>query len=268
VPLDLPPPLWLPSRPAIIRAASPDLIPRIRPTFELVDHRVLGLFLPLFGGGVANRTAGGTGNTGSDLTTYTFSSVSWGQARGNSKVIALMVAYSNTAANHTLNTITFGGASGAIEVQEYAAGPVAVATVAAVCSITSTSQSGDIVATYNGGMNGASVYVYRLNNLVTVTPYATASATTGHSATGTTANTTINIPDVGILLVTAMTQQFTPSVTGVTSDATQVTEFSGPTPLGSSMAGSNQSMSSETNRAINASISSANVLTTAMASWQ
>lgn len=273
----LPPKIWLPQKPAISRAHC-----RPVPSCRLVSKAyqdasgrgwqwVAGAgFVPFWAGQsavlsatVATRThtADPASQSNAGSATATFNSVACGTADGTSLVAVIASCVKNGAANIAFNSGAIDGTNGTIHANITGNINLGTGSVAAVYSRATTNTSITITSVYSiTNWLGCMITVYRLNNLTSATPHATATAS---NAAGAGFSTTINIPDVGILLqgVTIYSLAGSPTVTGATED--RATTYNS---AGRGWAGSDDEMASETNR----SLTSTNGTTTgalAAASW-
>lgn len=117
-----------------------------------------------FGVGLRPATVTYTDSSASntDLTTYTFSSLSIGEASTSRHVIVAVLA-SNAAA--TVSTLTVGGVSASLAKRATATNGIAEIWIVAV----PTGATGNVVVTFNAGNNRASVGVWAAYNLLSAT---------------------------------------------------------------------------------------------------
>ena len=117
-----------------------------------------------FGVGLRPATVTYTDSSASDtdLTTYTFSSLSIGEASTSRHVIVAVLA-SNAAA--TVSTLTVGGVSASLAKRATATNGIAEIWIVAV----PTGATGNVVVTFNAGSNRASVGVWAAYNLLSAT---------------------------------------------------------------------------------------------------
>ncbi len=200
----------------------------------------------LFVGSAATRTYVTSPATQGSATTYNFGTLSLGTAQGTSLVVIIFHGFNNGASGQTLSSATINGVSATIHAQ--ATGNTLLATaLTAICSATVSASSGNVTCVCNNTMTDGAVDVYRLNNLVSATPTATATAIQN---SGTSLSTTINIPGNGVLILGVGDDGATPSVTGASNDVTQAPGAS------HTWGGSNDTLAQQTNRTLSASFSS------------
>jgi hypothetical protein len=189
--------------------------------------------------------------SGTTATTFTFNSVACGAAAGTSLVVVDAHGWNTGTAGTTLNTVSIDGSNGTIHVNHVGNNVGGSCAICAIASRATTNTSITISVTFSQPMIGCEIDVYRLQNLVSATPTATAGADTG-SSTGTSLSTTINIPGAGILIEGVSTYQNAPTVSGSTVDHTDSVNTQG-----KSWGGSNDNMNQETNRTLSATFSTA-----------
>lgn len=136
----------------------------------------------------------------SGLTTYSFTSVSIGAASATRRVIVLVHGRSGTS-SRTISSATIGGIAATIDatITSSASG----STIAGIISATvPTGTTATVAITFSGSMFDAAIYPLALDNLRSVTPVdtATASATTGTSLT---TGATVNVEDGGYVVAFA-----------------------------------------------------------------
>lgn len=218
-----------------------------------------------FWGGGATRT-----NTASPAeihtagTSFSFTSVATGTASGTSLVVVSVFAYSNTNTAHSISTVSIDGTNGVIQQQEYASGTAAVSSLAGIATRATTNSSITITVTFNKTTEACRIIVYRLNDLISATPTATASATTGHAAaTGSGITTNMNIPANGVAFeaVDAHNTSYT-SVNGGDLDIAFTLNGNE-----ACQALSRQGMAQQTNRVFSASVNPNALITLSAAVW-
>lgn len=154
--IDLPPlpKLWLPTKPAIIRAAS---MKEIEATFPF----------PFFVKSRAARSVSFTANAIQDtvLTTFTFASQAIGTAFTGRRVVVGVGAIS--AASRTISSVTIGGiAATPIAFVEGASGGVFVPGGLYIAQV-DTGTTASVVVTYSGSANRCGIGVFVLSNMTT-----------------------------------------------------------------------------------------------------
>lgn len=221
----------------------------------------------IFIGGTATRVFQGiTAGTASG-TNFTFSSVPFGTAEGNSLVAVLACVWS-TGNDVVLSTVPIGGTNGTIHIQAQGKDPVGTRT--ATCGIISratASTSGQIDLNCSASNQGAAIAVYRLNNLISSTPDATASAISAASgAPSSPLSTTINITGPSVLLQLICETDAAPSsIVGTTQDGSTTT-FPTSTNIGRLWTGSEQALPAEIARVLSA-INGANTASMVACAW-
>lgn len=120
-----------------------------------------------FGVGLRPATVTYTDSSASntDLTTYTFSSLSIGEASTSRHVIVAVLASNSAATVSTVSTLTVGGVSASLAKRATATNGIAEIWIAAV----PTGATGNVVVTFNAGNNRASVGVWAAYNLLSAT---------------------------------------------------------------------------------------------------
>jgi len=255
VPIELPPKLWVPPAPAIIRPAREPIIPA-----SLVP---LMPFRQAAAKASANLVASPASSVGVN-TSYSFTSVGVGSPAGTSLVAVEIFAYSSTKGHNSLSACAIDGTNGTIHVQTFAEGAAAVDVICAIVSRATSNTSITIAPTFGTTMDACLIRVYRLQNLTSATPDATTSSTTGTGATGTSCSSTMNILANGIALQAVQSYQPTlGSIAGADQDSSGQ---SNPT-LGNFSARSKSLMSAETPRTFSAAVSPATLLCSVAATW-
>lgn len=127
-------------------------------------------------------------------TTYTFSSQSLGTA-DPFRYIIVNVTGASASAGRTISTVTVGGISGNILVQDAPGASSRVSGIAIAAVPTGT--TGDVVVTFStGGVDRAGIGLYRATG-ISATPYHTNSNDTTSAAS---LSTTINTISGGVLI--------------------------------------------------------------------
>jgi len=111
-----------------------------------------------------------TASDATDLTTYTFSTQSIGDANSSRKVI---VGVHGSINFQTVSTVTVGGISATILVQEATLGIVAAIAIAEV----PTGTTADVVVTFTGAMDRCAIGIWRAVGSISMTPIDTGSST-------------------------------------------------------------------------------------------
>ncbi len=192
-----------------------------------------------------------------DLTTYTFSTVDIGTANADRCVIVSAIAR-KSGASATLSTVTIGGVSATIVVQN--TNNVTNTDVAGLAAaIVPTGTTGDIVVTWSAGMLRSQIGVWTaIGTDSCTTPHDTGSSLSGDPST------TIDIADAGAAVGAGLTAAgTTASWTGLTEnfDATLETFV---TATGASAS----AMSAETGRTVTIDFAAAGVESVGVfASW-
>jgi len=190
--IELPPPLWLPSRPAIIRPADA----------KLLRHEAS--FMPgMFPAGVAASKAPpaisyiGTTANETDLTTYTFTNHAIGAADPTRRVVVSVNLGYSIASGQTLLSATIAGIAATIHVNMSGAN-----VNAWISALVPTGTTANIVVTANGAnCRRCAVMVYRAVNETVTTPHQTV---TDNTLTSATLSVAINIPAGGWVAAAAI----------------------------------------------------------------
>lgn len=155
-------------------------------------------------------------NINSNLTTYTFSSMSFGAAH-SSRIIVCTVGSVATASSPSISSFTIGGVSATQA--KFATTDVGgdVIKTAIYYAAVPTGTSGDVVITWSDGMDSCEIGLYRMINNLSATPYHTNS---GATTSGTSVSTTLNIPAQGFAVGVEASESTTSNVTwtGLTED--------------------------------------------------
>lgn len=145
-----------------------------------------------------------TANTGSNLTTYTFSSQNLGTADANRYIIVAVCARSSDGSDRNLNSVTVGGVSATVNANSMFSGNTVALAVAAV----PTGTTGDVVVTFSGGMGNCGIGLYRALDLSSTTAFDSATAS---DADPISAN--IDIQANGVCVAIAKTDNTAPQCT-------------------------------------------------------
>lgn len=196
--MDLPvkPELWIPPRPAIIRAASSADVTREAQAAKHRRDAVLQsgtIFINSFVFAVAavDITQTHSAADGTDLTTYTFNSADLGAAVAGRVVAVGVVGRSGSA--RTISSVTVAGSSAAAQATANNTG--AGADVAAIYSIVdATNATASIVITWSGAMLRCGIIVWRITGTASAAAYATATDLTLSSFT---LSANVNVPANG-----------------------------------------------------------------------
>ena len=144
-----------------------------------------------------------------NLTTYTFSSASFGAADADRYVI--VAGGGITEGSRTVSSVTIGGVSATISQQVQDGFPVSLAFIAIAAVPTGT--TGDVVVTFSSTMGEAAISVYRAVGIASITAYDTGSDTTDPMTT------TIDIPAGGFAVaVSSVACGSLTTWTGLTED--------------------------------------------------
>jgi hypothetical protein len=158
--------LWIPPKPAIIRAASPRELERAarKATFPF----------PIVppGGGKA-LTFRGSANSASDLTTYTFSAQPIGSAAADRRVIVGVMGIS-VSGDPVLSSATIAGASADIVLQVTGA---ARCCVGIIIALVTTGTTGNVVLNFSVAMSRAHIAVWSCTGLSSNTAHDSDSST-------------------------------------------------------------------------------------------
>jgi len=136
----------------------------------------------------------------SALTTYSFTSVSIGAASATRRVIVLVHGRSGTNLR-TISSATIGGVAATIDAQiTSSSGGTSLAGI--ISATVPTGTTATVAITFSGSMFDSLIYPLALDNLISVTPVdtATASATSGASLT---TGATVNVEDGGYVVAIA-----------------------------------------------------------------
>lgn len=177
-----PPALWMPPKPAIIRAADADLIRdwKRADVKKLADVRAsfpMPTFMPK--GDLVITYVGSTAIT-TDLTTYTFSAQSFG-ASGKKLVVVGAASDFSASSTRTLSSFTIDGGGTEAVTRTFASGG---SNITSLYYLETTATSGDVVVTLSGSMLYCGISVWTITGYSSTTPVITNSA----AQTGSTAN--------------------------------------------------------------------------------
>jgi hypothetical protein len=110
----------------------------------------------------------GSSQIASTLTTYTFSSASFGTATADRRIIVSIAGANNS---RTLSSVTVGGITATINISYTASGDNN--RVAIVTAFVPTGTSGDIVVTWSGSQSATTIGWWKATGLTTNEAYAT-----------------------------------------------------------------------------------------------
>lgn len=128
----------------------------------------------------------------SDLTTYTFSSVSLGTADAN-RIIIVNIAACAASSGRTISSVTVAGITATQQVFQ-SAFSTASAESAIYTAAVPTGTTGNIVVTWSAGMLRCGIGVYGSNTMMSATATATGSSTANP------ANASINVSAGGFVV--------------------------------------------------------------------
>lgn len=164
--LDLPPPIWMPPKPAIIRSLKDD-------PAQLAMPLTMGM---LSAGKRPYYTYQSVYADANNLTTYTFTGVSIGTAAA-SRLVVVAFGWRRSTGTFTLNSLTIGGNAATLYVNN--ANTATIAGVAFGGLVVTSGTTADVVATLSGtaGLTGLGVWaVYNLTNTGSVVASSTDTA--------------------------------------------------------------------------------------------
>lgn len=167
--IEKPPQLWLPPKPAIIRAWNSEDIKRPRATFPFP------FFVPSAEGPPPANAWIGASNSTADLTTYTFSNVSLGTPHSTRYIIVGVVTISSS--NRTISSASIGGIGATIS--SNASGTYRGSMIIAAVP---TGATGNVVITHSGGCTSCAIGVWAAYDIGSTTAH---SAVTAVSSGGT-----------------------------------------------------------------------------------
>lgn len=222
--LDLPPPLWTPPKPAIVRPAEVSLLrpgafrPMTRAERRAVIADLVGskrltpaeakramLLVPVVGwaagGGIETFSYLTNATSPADETNYSFGSLSFGAAAADRYLVGAVGALQTASGAISLSSATIGGVSTTIVVQINHVGNGSV--VAALCiALVPTGTSGTVTVNWSDEMTSCGVALYRITGLGSPTPQDTGSDNTPSSGL---VDVSLSTPSNGCLI--AMSQQ-------------------------------------------------------------
>src|SRR6202049_122170 len=215
---------------------------------------VLTFPVTLYALGLATRTyVTSPAPTFGSASTFNFAGTNLGTAIGTSLVVVVVHGWDTPGDGRKLSSASIAGVGATIHVNVVGTSAAVQDASCAIISATTVSASGTISLTFSAAVVACGIDVYRLNNLVSATPTATASNTTG---SGTSLSTTINIPGNGVLIqgISLFANAVNPSLTG--SGSTQDNEETVPGDADlAEWAGSLDTLPSQSKRTISGSFS-------------
>ncbi len=196
--------LWLPKKPAIIRAPADALDrfgnPRVRG----------GLFTGsmMMGGSVtpATITFTETGVSATDGTSFTFSGKSIGTAAANRKVAVAICGRKDTTGAYSVSTVTVGGISASQIVDNFAEVGGIILGVALWQADVPTGTTADVVVTFSANTLDCGIGLFAVYG-------AAAAADATATSTANPCTTTINVPANGVSMGVATTYTTNPTYT-------------------------------------------------------
>jgi len=193
--IEKPPAIWLPLKPAIIRAWKREDAKRATFPFPF--------FVPSAVAALPSLSYRTHAVDATDLTTYTFSTIDIGTAGSNRHVIVGVVARNGTA-NRTISSATIAGVSASIAADGSGGNTEAGILIAAV----PTGTTGTISITFSAGQLRCGIAVWAAYDLTSATAFASLA----------TSSTTldINTPADGIIVAVSMGVSTTPVWSGIT----------------------------------------------------
>jgi len=111
--------------------------------------------------------------SGTNLTTYTYSSVNFGSASADRKIICAVNGQADDGGARTISSLTIGGVTATINVQISNSGSMQGICIASV----PTGTSGDVVLTFSGGMGNADIALYSTTGVGSTTATDTGTST-------------------------------------------------------------------------------------------
>lgn len=245
----LPPKLWLPPKPAMIRAAS---MSEIKATFPFPTFVPSGAVTPL------DITQFASQSSGTDASSYNMGTLSIGTAAAGR--IVLVAIGSRRASAAAISGVTIGG-NAATEVVT-ANNTDSGANIASIYGLqVNTGVTAEIIVTFNSTMLRCGVIIYALYNAPSVTPFATLTDVTMSSGVF---SGNINVPANGAAMGVAWQSGAAgPTFTwsGLTKDAEQNVETANQTHGSASL----EFATAQTPLAV--SVTSSDTTTTAAAAW-
>jgi hypothetical protein len=154
----------------------------------------------------------GNATDDTNLTTYTFSSQSIGSASAD-RIVVVGIASRNTSASTVINSVTIGGNTASIDVQD--SNSTSNYNICGIASLLVTSgTTADIVVTFSGAQLRAGIAIYTVTG-ANETPYATNSDNSGGDP-----SLDLNVPANGGAIGVAMSANTSlESWTGITEDS-------------------------------------------------
>lgn len=173
--IELPPPLWIPPRPAIIRPADARIIAREARRINKAS------FLPgMFPAGIIAKKSGslsfvGTVADDSNLTTYSFATAGIGAADATRRTVVACHWYSTGTGAVTMSSATIGGVAATIHVQASPAGTTVSPGCAIISLLNPTGTTSTIAFTLSTTAARAFIGIYRAVDESVASPFATVS---------------------------------------------------------------------------------------------
>lgn len=238
MPLELPPALWVPSKPAIIRAAPEKL--RLA-AFPLMPIPVTASIAPAVLSFLQH-----TEDTG-NVTTYNFAGVNIGTAAADRYVFVAVVHSSSAGTARTISSATIGGISATIVANQAGVAHAQGLGAAVIWAAVPTGTTATISITLSGGGGSCNIATYRVTGLVSATEHH--SQTAALATTGGLLSLSLNVPANGFVIAAYNNSANTGSVswTGVSEDHDAPNSDGSPETVSF---GSLASLSAETGRAI------------------
>lgn len=147
------------SKPAIVKSENLDFLNNKHLAMPLTMGIVASSRVPYY-------TYNGNYNSASDLTTYSFTGCNFGSARSDRLIAVVIQARASPVASRTLSSITIGGVTGTVHVENTISGvPCVIAS-----ALVPTGTSGTVSLTWSAGMGGVSISLYSMYNLSSNTP--------------------------------------------------------------------------------------------------
>ena len=207
--IEKPPQLWLPPKPAIIRAWKGDDITRPRATFPFP------FFVPSAAGAPPANAWIGAYNSTSNLTTYTFSGVSLGTPHATRYIIVGVVSIASSS--RTISSASIAGISATLSsnASGFTEGRMIIAAVP-------TGETGDVVVTHSGGCTSCAIGVWAAYNIGSTTANHAVTAV----ASGGSFSISVNVPANQTIRYACVQQNGigSTSATGMTNRARALSE--------------------------------------------
>lgn len=227
MPLDLPPKpeLWLPPKPAIIRAASMvDLQREAHAHKRMRDAALAGtIFINPFAFAVAavnvtmvSTTSADTATGNADQTTYSFAGLSLGTPVAGRVIV--VAGFGRSSAARTVSSISAVGNAASLVVATNSGNDA----IALYSIVDETNASGTVAITFSGGMLRAGAIVWAMTGASGATASATSSDSTISSGDLT---TTLNVPANGAAIAAAWQNATAGSTWSWTAGPTEDAEF-------------------------------------------